>query len=104
LFDESVESAKGFFHGRNGVVAVDLVEVDIVGLEAAQTRLDRVHDVSTGSAHIVPTRAGASVDLGCNHYVFTSNVQISEGLAQRDFAMSFGVNVGGVEEIDAGFD
>ena len=35
LLDEGVEGAEGLFDGGDGVVAVDLVEVDVVGLEAA---------------------------------------------------------------------
>jgi hypothetical protein len=36
--------------------------------------------------------------------VAAPNVEISQGLSESLFALAFRVNVGGVEEVDAGFD
>ncbi len=102
LLDEGIESTKGLFDGGDGVVAVDLVEVDVVGLEAAQAGFDGVHDVASRSADIVAADAGAAIDLGGDDDVFARDGEIFEGLADADFGLALGVDVGGVDEVDAG--
>jgi hypothetical protein len=50
---------------RSGVVVpVGLVEVDIVGLQAPQRTVDRLHDVLAGQATVVVARPGRPEDLG----------------------------------------
>ena len=104
LLDEGVEGAKGLFDGGDGVVAVDLVEVDVVGLEAVEAGVDCVHDVAAGGADVVAARAGAAEDLGGDDDLSAGDVQVLEGLAEGFFALAFGVDVGGIEEVDAGVD
>ena len=104
LLDEGVEGAEGLFDGGDGVVAVDLVEVDVVGLEAAEAGFDGVHDVSAGGSDVVAAGAGAAVDLGGDDDVFAGDVEVLEGLADGDLGFALGVDVGGVDEVDAGFD
>jgi hypothetical protein len=86
LLDEGVEGAEGLFDGGDGVVAVDLVEVDVVGLEAAEAGVDRVHDVPPGGADVIAALAGAAEDFGGDDDVFAGDVEIFEGLA--DFSLS----------------
>ena len=104
LLDEGVEGAEGFFDGGDGVVAVDLVEVDVVGLEAAEAGFDGVHDVAAGGADVVAAGAGAAEDLGGDDDFVAGDVEVFEGLAEGLFALALGVDVGGVEEVDAGVD
>ncbi len=88
--------------GVTAVVAVDLVEVDVVGLEAAQAGFDGVHDVAAGCADIVASGAGAAVDLGGDDDVFAGDAEVLERLADADLGLALGVDVGGVDEVDAG--
>ena len=87
LLDEGVEGAEGLFDGGDGVVAVDLVEVDVVGLEAAEAGFDGVHDVSAGGADVVAAGAGAAEDLGGDDDFIAGDVEILEGLAES-FSLS----------------
>ena len=104
LLDESIEGAEGLFDGGDEVVAVDLVEVDVVGLEAAEAGVDGVHDVTTGGAYVVFAGAGASVDLGGDDDAGAGDGEVFDGLTDRDFGPALGVDIGGVDEVDAGFD
>src|SRR5208337_2748721 len=104
LSDEAIEGAKSLFQRGNGVVAVDLVEVDIVGLEAAKAGFDGVHDVSARGAYIVAAGTDATEDLGRENNILAGDVEILEGLAEALFAFTFGIDVGRVEEVDAGID
>jgi len=47
---------QGLLNGGSWVVALDLVEVDVVGLETAKAGFDGVHNVSAGRADIVCAR------------------------------------------------
>ena len=51
-----VERAQRLVPGRQRVVAVDLIEVDVVGAEPPQAPLDRIHDVPAREAHVVGAR------------------------------------------------
>ena len=46
------------------VPAVDLVEVDVVGAEPSEARVDRAEDVLAGEAAVVRARTHRPVDLG----------------------------------------
>jgi hypothetical protein len=60
--------------------------------------------VSAGSSYVVAARAHAAEDLGGDDHVFARDIQILESLAERLLAFSFGVDIRGVEEVDAGID
>ena len=47
---------RGFLNGGTWVVALDLVEAAVVGLETAKAGFDGVHNVSAGRADIVCAR------------------------------------------------
>jgi len=80
---------------------MDLVEIDVVRLEAPQAHFDGVHDVSTRRAHVIAARADTRVNLGRKHDVLTGDVQILERLTKCLLALPFGVDVSCVEEVDA---
>ena len=83
---------------------MDLIEVDIVSLETAETGFDGIHDVSAGGAYVVAAGAHAAEDLGGENDVLAGDVQVLEGLAECLFAFAFRVDIGRVKEIDAGID
>ncbi len=99
-----VEGAQGLVHRRLGVGVVDLVEVDVVGAEAAQRALDGVEDVLAGGAAVPGPGAHGAGALGGDHEVVAPAPEPPpqdllgaahgvEGAAQR-------IDVGRVEEGD----
>ncbi len=102
--DERVECAQRFFDRRDRIVAVNLVEVDVVGLEAAQAGVDRIHDVAARGADIVAPWPDARIHFGRDHHVFTGDLYILERLAEGLLAFALRIDIGGVEEVDAGIE
>src|SRR6478609_8164409 len=83
-----------------GVVAVGLVEVDVVGLQALQRAVDRLHDVLAGQARVVlAARTGGPVDLGEDLQRLPPLAL--ERVAEDRLGLGVGVDVGGVERGDA---
>ncbi len=83
---------------------MDLIQVDIVSLQAAKTGVDAIHDVSARGAYVVAAGAHATEDLGGENDVLAGNVQVLEGLPEGLFAFTFRVDIGSVNEVDAGID
>src|SRR6202043_3799837 len=54
LLHQGIESANRLFDRRYGIVAMDLVQVDMVGLQTAETGLDTVHNVAPRSPDVIP--------------------------------------------------
>ena len=69
-FDDVVESFHGLFDGGFVVPAMDLVEVDVVGLEAAKTLVELKEDLFAGEALAVGIVAHDAVELGGDDGVF----------------------------------
>ena len=55
---------------------MDLVEVDVVGLQAAETGIHGVHDVTAGDACVIAAGTGAAEDLGGDDDVFAGDVEV----------------------------
>ncbi len=80
-----------------GVRPVDLVQVDVVGLQAAQRVLDLGHDPAPGVASLVGIVAHRRRTLGREDDVVAAPL---ERLADDLFGLAAGVHVGGVDEVD----
>src|SRR5215217_277095 len=76
---EIVQSAQRLFDRRQSVEAVHLINVDVIGLEASQTRFARGNDVVPGIAEIIAPRPGAERCLRRNQHPIASAL---DGLAQ----------------------
>jgi hypothetical protein len=76
LLHQSVESAKRLFNGGQGIVAMDLVQVDMVGLQTAETGLHAVHNVAARSPDVIPPRADAAIDLRRDHDILPGDVKV----------------------------
>src|SRR5258707_1984344 len=63
LLHQSVESAKRLFDRGHGIVAMDLVEIDMVGLQTAETGLHTVHNVAARCHDVLLPRSDAAVDF-----------------------------------------
>lgn len=86
---------------RGGVVpAVDDVEVDVVGSETLQARVDLGHDVLARQATTIGRLAHVPVHLRREDDVVTVG-ELLEVLAQDLLRIALRVDIGGVEEVDA---
>src|SRR3984957_6210127 len=63
LLHQGVESSKRLFDRGHGIVAMDLVQVDMVGLQTAEAGLHTVHNVAARSPDVIPPRADAAKRL-----------------------------------------
>src|SRR5260370_9787162 len=70
-----VESAKRLLDRGHDIVAMDLVQVDMVGLQTAKTGLHTIHNVAARSADVIPPRPDAAIDLRPNHRVLPRAVK-----------------------------
>ena len=99
-----VERAQGLLDRRHGVEAVDLVEVHMIEAKALQAGGDLVHDVAARQADRVRPRPHPAAHLGGDDDVLALDAEIAQRLAELNLGLPFGIDVGGVEEIDARFD
>jgi hypothetical protein len=79
---------------------MDLVEVDEVGAEALQARVDLREDGLPRQAHAIGALVHPLVDLGRDHDLAAPRV-VEQRAADDLLARAGGVDVGGVEEVDA---
>jgi hypothetical protein len=83
---------------------VHLVEVDVVGLQAAQGGVDRAADVQGGEAAIVPARTHLAEDLGRQHDLVAlpaAGEPAADDLLGAALVLLPAVDVRGVHEGDA---
>src|ERR1019366_8169639 len=92
------ERAQGLVDVARGVGAVDLVQGDPVGLQAAQARLALTDDPAPRVALSVGVVAHLGVHLGGEHDLVPPSP--GEGLADDLLGLALGVDVGGVHEVD----
>ena len=99
--DERVETLDGFFDWRLRVESMHVVDVDVIGIEAAQAILAGLDDVVARGADVVRAVAHGECGFrGNQNGVATSG----DGFAEDFFGHAFRINVGSVEEIHAGFE
>ncbi len=98
--DDVMEGFHGLFDGGFAVPAMDLVEVDVVGAEAFEALVEFEEDFFAGEAFAVGAVAHEAVELGGDDGVFAFSVGFEEA-AEELFAGASGVDIGGVEEVDA---
>src|SRR6266576_3750779 len=98
-FNQVVESAQDFIGWSESVESVEMVDVNVVGTQAAQAGFAGLQQVMPRGSQIVGPFAHPEGGLGGNQYILTAPLN---GLAQNLLGQSFRVNVGGVKKIDAG--
>src|SRR6202049_1564816 len=76
LLHQRVESAKRLFDRGHEIVAMDLVQVDMVGLQTAETGLHSIHNVAAVSANVIPPRADAAIDFRRDHDLRPRDVKV----------------------------
>ena len=103
LRDQVVEGGEGLFQRGLVVVAMELVEIDVVQAHSFEAGVALLDDVLAGEALVVGHRAIAhrEEDFGCD------DVGVARKLAQAAshdlFALAARIGVGGIEEIDSQF-
>src|SRR6266404_3526892 len=101
LLHQGVESAERLFDRGHGIVAMDLVQVDMVGLQTAETGLHTVHNVAARSADVTPPTADAAIHLRRDHDILPRDVKVLQGLSENLLALALRVIVGRIKEVDA---
>src|SRR6202044_3713826 len=77
---------------------------DMVSLQAAETRLDAVHDVAARGPDVIAARADAAVDLGRDHDLVPRDIEVLQRLSEDLFALALRVNIRGIKEVDPTLD
>src|ERR1700732_2889059 len=79
---------------------MNLVEVDMVSLQTAQTSLNAVHDVAARGPDVIALWADTAVDLGRDHDMLPRNLEVLQRLSEDLFALTLCINVCGIKEVD----
>src|SRR6202035_5415841 len=80
LRHQGVESAKRLFNKGHGIVAMNLVQIDMVGLQAAETVVYGVNNVAARSADVISPSADAVIDLRRDHHILPRDVKVLQRL------------------------
>ncbi len=103
LLDDAVESVHNFLGGSGVIVTVDLVEIDVVGLEAAEAVFDGVVEVLTTEPFLVGVVTHRVVEFGGDDDFVAGDAESFDRTAEDFFADAERVHVGSVEKVDAEF-
>lgn len=79
---------------------MELVEVDVVGLESPEAGFAAFDDVESAGSNGVRLVGHSAVYLGCEKHVVTFSVALKR-LANELFRCAFAVDVRGVEEVNS---
>src|ERR1700722_13021993 len=82
---------------------MDLIEIDVVGAEAAQGVIDLGHDCLAAQAFSVGSRAHRMTQFGRDDDIVALG-EVAQGAAEDLLARALRIHVGGIEEIDATVD
>ena len=94
-----VERAQNFFDGSERVESVKMVDVDVIGAQASQAGFAGLKQMMARGPEIVRPFAHAKRGLGGNQDILAASC---DGFAEDFFGEALRVDVGGVEQIDAG--
>ncbi len=96
---ELVERRQGLLHGRHGVKAVQLEEVDVVRAEPPERSLDCGQQVLARGADVVGARPGPERALGRQDHLVPPPF---DRLAQHRLGLAAAIDVGAVEHVESG--
>ena len=100
LADQVLVGADRLLDRRRRVGAMALVQVEVVGAEAAQRGLDALEEVLAREAAVVRMLRHRKEGLGRDHEVAARDRRAAPAPSDL-FGLARGVDVGGVEEVDA---
>ena len=99
-----IERPQRLFERRDGVEAMDLVEIDMIEAKSFQAGADLIHDVSAREANGVRPRPHPCAHLGRDDDVLALDAKVAQSLADLNLRLAFGIDVGRIDEIDARFE
>jgi hypothetical protein len=79
---------------------MELVKVDVIGLQAPQRVLAGFEDVVAAGARIVRQIAHTPIDFGCQHHLI-AQIAILQKFSDNALAFSLVIDIGGIEKINA---
>ena len=100
--NQFVERSHRLFHGRKRIGSMDLIEVDVVGIQSPQTGVNRFADMLSRQALCVRRVCRAEPALGGQDQILAS--MAADRLPQHFFGDAGAVHVGGVDEVAACLD
>ena len=101
LASEVVQRPQRLLQRRRGVGPVQLIEVEMIGLEPAQASLDLRHDVVAAAPPVIRPLTHLVVDLRGQHNPVAPAL---DGLSDQLLRPSLGVDVGGVQHVNPGIE
>jgi hypothetical protein len=99
-----VQRGHGLLDRRLVVPPVDLVQVDVIGAEPPQRRVDRGEHMLAGQAPVVGALTHREVHLGGQHVVVPPGEEPAQQVSRDLLAHAVRIGVGRVEEGDAALD
>ncbi|MNL36966.1 hypothetical protein D3C87_1590850 [compost metagenome] len=103
VLHQIIQGVERLFDRRCRVETVQLIEIDMIELHAAQALFDAVNDViARTAARIDARRAGFAEDFGSDDHIFTRDLKIFQRLAGDLLRAPFRINVGGVDKVNSG--
>ncbi len=99
---EVVKHPQRLVDRRHRIIAVNLVEVDVIELQPLQARLYGVEDMGAGGAAIVRAGPHQDIALGGDQDVRTLDTEITQGLPEQRLRLAGRIDIGGIDEIDTG--
>ncbi|CAH1673137.1 hypothetical protein CHELA40_13810 [Chelatococcus asaccharovorans] len=100
--NQDVQRLQRLLDRRHVVKAVDLIEIDMLKLEALQACLDLIQKVDARGAGAVGSLANPPEGLGRNHDLVAGDAQIAQGLPRNLFRQAGGIDIRRIDEVDAG--
>jgi hypothetical protein len=97
-----IERTHRLLDGRGGIEAMNLVQIDMLELQPPEARLHALENVVASGPAGVRALAHLAEHLGRDHHVVAWDFQILQRLTGDLFGGAGRVDVGGVDEVDAG--
>ncbi len=101
--DDIIERLQRFLHRRMVIKAVDLIEIDVIGPEAAQAIVDGVADMLAGKTTLVGIVAHRVVDFGGNDHLVPGRPEFLQRPPENGLTLAYGIHVGCIEKVNSRF-
>ena len=83
---------------------MDLVKIDVIELQTFEARLDAVHDVIARRAARIGGFRRRAEHLGGHHDLVARHLEVLQREAGDLLGQTLGIDVGGIDKVDAGVD
>src|SRR5262249_46516715 len=103
-FDHISQRVERFFNGSFVIEAMNLVEVIIIGPQAAQTGVNSMQDVLARKPFLIGAMTHGKESFGGDHQVLARGSEIFEGATQDFLTLTQRIHVSGIEKIDSQFE